>query len=59
MNAATGSPSRSYAAQFPDHNNAIRDSDSDIAGMVGLQQQALNRHNTVTSDNSASHYSNE
>ena len=58
MDATTGSPSHAPAG-FGNHIGGLRDSDSDVAGMVGLQQQHTNlgRHDTVTSD--ASHYSSE
>lgn len=53
MDAATGSPSHAPAG-FANHYGGIRDSDGDVAGMVGLQQQraGLARHETVMSDTS-------
>ena len=49
MDATTGSRSPSIApGGFGQYGN-IRDSDGDVAGMVGLQQQKLDRHETVSS----------
>lgn len=47
MDATTGSPSNAPRGfgQFPQ----LRDSDADVAGMVGLQQQGIDRHQTVMS----------
>jgi hypothetical protein len=56
MNAATGSPS--HAQQGFGNHFGVRDSDSDIAGIVGLQQQRVNmNHDTMISD--GSRYSND
>lgn len=52
MDATTGSPST--APSGFGHFGNLRESDGDVAGMVGLQQQRLQRH-TVDSD--ASRYS--
>ncbi|KAI0805107.1 pali-domain-containing protein [Xylaria sp. FL0064] len=57
MNATTGSPARPPAG-FGQFNNHIRDSDTDVAGMLALQEartSSAQRHDTVTSD--ASKYS--
>lgn len=49
MDANTGSRSPSIApGGFGQYGN-IRDSDGDVAGMVGLQQQRLDRHETAGS----------
>jgi hypothetical protein len=50
MDATTGSPSTAPKGfgQFPQ----LRDSDADVAGMVGLQQQGIDRHQTVMSETS-------
>jgi hypothetical protein len=53
MDATTGSPSHAPSG-FGTRFGQLRDSDGDISGMVGLQQQrqdALNR-DTVTSEGS-------
>jgi hypothetical protein len=55
MDAHSGSPA--HAPQNFGSFNGIRDSDADIAGMVGLQQgmsnnNAPNRHDTYMSDGS-------
>jgi hypothetical protein len=57
MDATTGSPS--HAPQGFGNSFGVRDSDSDIAGIVGLQQQRVNagNHDTVMSD--GSRYSND
>jgi hypothetical protein len=56
LNAATGSPS--HAPQGFGNHFGVRDSDSDIAGIVGLQQQRANlNHDTMISD--GSRYSND
>jgi hypothetical protein len=49
MDATTGSPSTA-PREFGQFGN-IRESDGDVAGMVGLQQQRLQRQ-TVDSDES-------
>jgi len=51
MDATTGSPSPSGQAPrgFGQFGN-IRESDGDVAGMVGLQQQKLDRHTVMTED---------
>jgi hypothetical protein len=54
MDATTGSPSVPPRG-FGQFGN-IRESDGDVAGMVGLQQQRLQRE-TLQSD--TSHYSND
>ncbi|KAF2970647.1 hypothetical protein GQX73_g2867 [Xylaria multiplex] len=57
MNAMTGSPAHTPAG-FGQFNNHIRDSDTDVAGMLALQEartSSAQRHDTVTSD--ASKYS--
>jgi hypothetical protein len=56
MDAKTGSPSHPPPG-FGSIQGGIRDSDSEVAGMVGLQQAKLGRHETVMSDDSR--YSNE
>jgi hypothetical protein len=50
MDATTGSPSTAPKGfgQF----GQLRDSDADVAGMVGLQQQGIDRHQTVLSESS-------
>ena len=50
MDATTGSPSTAPNGfgQF----GPLRDSDADVAGMVGLQQQGIDRHQTVVSQSS-------
>ena len=56
MDATTGSPS--HTPQGFGNHFGVRDSDSDIAGIVGLQQQRANmNHDTMISD--ASRYSND
>ncbi|KAG4431926.1 hypothetical protein IFR05_012596 [Cadophora sp. M221] len=55
MDATTGSPSTAPKG-FGQFGN-IRESDGDVAGMVGLQQQRLQQRQTVDSD--ASRYSTE
>jgi hypothetical protein len=52
MDATTGSPSTAPSG-FGQFGN-LRESDGDVAGMVGLQQQRLQRH---TVDSEASRYS--
>lgn len=57
MDARTGSPAQPPAG-FGQFNNRIRDSDTDVAGMLALQEartSTAQRHDTVTSD--ASKYS--
>ncbi|KAI0431811.1 pali-domain-containing protein [Xylaria sp. FL1042] len=57
MDATTGSPARPPAG-FGQFNNHIRDSDTDVAGMLALQEartSSAQRHDTVTSE--ASKYS--
>jgi hypothetical protein len=53
MDAATGSPQLAPTG-FGNQFGGIRDSDGDVAGMVGLQQQraGFGRHETVMSDGS-------
>ncbi|KAI0422998.1 SUR7/PalI family-domain-containing protein [Xylaria grammica] len=54
MNAMTGSPAQPPAG-FGQFNNHIRDSDTDVAGMLALQEartSSTQRHDTVTSDTS-------
>ncbi len=55
MDATTGSPQNAPKGfgQF----GGLRESDGDVAGMVGLQQQRLNQRGTITSD--TSQYSSE
>jgi hypothetical protein len=57
MDATTGSPSPSIAPQGFGQFGNIRDSDGDVAGMVGLQQQKLNRHQTGVTEDTGSRYS--
>jgi hypothetical protein len=52
MDAATGSPSPSNAPKGFGQFGSLRESDGDVAGMVGLQQQKILRHETVVSDSS-------
>ncbi|KAI0971978.1 pali-domain-containing protein [Xylaria arbuscula] len=57
MDATTGSPAHPPAG-FGQFNNRIRDSDTDVAGMLALQEartSSAQRHDTVTSE--ASKYS--
>ncbi|TGJ81832.1 hypothetical protein E0Z10_g6945 [Xylaria hypoxylon] len=57
MNATTGSPAQP-PAEFGQFHNHIRDSDTDVAGMLALQEartSSTRRHDTITSD--ASKYS--
>ncbi|KAI0118173.1 pali-domain-containing protein [Nemania sp. FL0031] len=52
MNAATGSPAQAPAG-FGQFNNRIRDSDTDVAGMLALQEartSSAQRHDTVMSE---------
>lgn len=56
MDATTGSPSHPPAG-FQDQYGPVRDGDRDVAGMVGLQKQTLDRHATVISE--TSRYSND
>ena len=57
MDATTGSPS--HAPRGFGNSFGVRDSDSDIAGIVGLQQRRVNagNHDTMASD--GSRYSND
>ena len=52
MDATTGSPSPSIAPGGFGQFGNIRASDGDVAGMVGLQQQRLDRHQTITTESS-------
>lgn len=57
MDATTGSPSHPPAG-YGDLLG-VRDSDGDVVGMIGLQQQKMLKHDTVLSDGSGSKYSQE
>ncbi|TPX14446.1 uncharacterized protein E0L32_005410 [Thyridium curvatum] len=56
MDAAANGPRPGPPGYGPQYGGQVRDSDSDIAGMVGLQQgrgpTSANRHDTYMSDNS-------
>ncbi|KAI9740079.1 MAG: hypothetical protein M1818_004830 [Claussenomyces sp. TS43310] len=56
MDATTGSPSQAPAG-FQNQYSPTRDRGGNMSGMVGLQQQKMDRHGTVMSE--TSRYSNE
>lgn len=57
MDATTGSPS--MTPQGFGHFNQLRDSDADVAGMVGLQQQRLPERQTSAIVSESSRYSSD